>query len=98
MVDKSSGCRIFMIGRWGGECNILCVMSFFWSAYEKHGEYERKRESVCALLLALKTHYGSVFEKNFAKMPAVKGLLDNCPTGRILKLRRIDLSRLAEYI
>jgi len=65
---------------------------------EKYGEYERKRESVCALLLALKTHYGGVFEKNFAKMPVVKGLLDNCPTGRILKLRRIALSKLAEYL
>ncbi len=65
---------------------------------QQAGEYERKRDSVCALLLALKTHYGSVFDKNFARLRGAQELLGNNPTGRILKLRRIALSRLAEYL
>lgn len=58
---------------------------------------ERKKEAVQALLLALETHYPSFYKKHFS-IPVIKEIKAKKLTGRLVKLRRISLAILKEYL
>ncbi len=64
---------------------------------EAGGAGARRRDALSALLLALKTHYPSWYAKN-CRSPALRRLTPVRPEGRHLKLRRMALDRLAEYL
>lgn len=59
---------------------------------------QRKRESLQALLLALSSHFPSVYRKWFRRAPLVNALLPATPSGRHIKLARIALARLATQL
>jgi transcriptional regulator with XRE-family HTH domain len=64
---------------------------------EKVSDRERKREALQALILALQTHFPSVYSK-IENAPVVRQMTRVPITGRIIKLRRQAISRLAEYL
>jgi transcriptional regulator with XRE-family HTH domain len=59
---------------------------------------ERKRESLDALLLALKTSFPSRYRKWFGRSPLFERLTPKRPSGRVIKLKRIAEARLGEYL
>ncbi|RME25999.1 MAG: helix-turn-helix domain-containing protein [Deltaproteobacteria bacterium] len=59
---------------------------------------ERERESVVALLLALRCAYPDTFNEWFGKSEAARKLLPDNPSGRVIKLKRIAERRLSEYL
>lgn len=59
---------------------------------------EREQEALQAFLMALRDHYPSLFKKHFAKLVQNRGLLPKVPNGRVIKLRRLALERLAIYL
>lgn len=58
----------------------------------------RRLEATTALLMALRDHYPSFFKNNFARSPTVNELLSGEVAGPLLKLRRIALARISEYL
>jgi len=70
--------------------------------FQRHEEHEgplhdpRCKDAVRGLLLALKTHYPSVFMQ--LSHPLVHVLCQGKVTGRDIKLRNIALSRIAGYL
>jgi transcriptional regulator with XRE-family HTH domain len=60
-------------------------------------EAERKREAIQATLLAIKTHYPSVYKEDCRGRLFQKTFPKEI-TGRIIKLRRLALSRIQEYL
>lgn len=61
-------------------------------------EKNRYEEALSALLLALQNHFPSFFKKHYAKSPWVKTLLTQAISGRVIKLSRMSLARLAEWL
>ena len=61
-------------------------------------DHERKLEATQAFLLAIQLHFPSFFRKNFEKSPRVQQILPKKLSGRIIKLKRLALSRIAEYL
>jgi len=58
----------------------------------------RRRDSVRALLFALRDHFPRVFRDHMAGMAGLASLLDAPWTGREIKLTRIARRSLAEYL
>lgn len=59
----------------------------------------RIAEAVVSLLIALKDHFPTFYGKTFARREWCSRLLREIPlNGHIIKLRRIALARLAEYL
>jgi len=61
-------------------------------------ERERRREALQAVLVALEHHHPSTFARLFAGSEAVQALRPAALTGHLIKLRRIALRALAEYL
>ncbi len=59
---------------------------------------ERKTEALQALILAVRLHYPSLYRRRLARSPAVRCLATDDPSGRVVKLVRIALAALAEYL
>lgn len=59
---------------------------------------ERKIEALQALLLAIRLHYPSLYRRRLARSPRVRSLSTDDPSGRVVKLVRIALAALAEYL
>ncbi len=58
----------------------------------------RQHEAVWAVLLSLHDHYPRFFRRHFGRSSASDALLRHPPTGRIVKLRRLALAVLSEYL
>lgn len=58
----------------------------------------RLRESLEALLLALRTSFPTRYRRWVRRAPLLERLTPEAPTGRVIKLRRIAASRLGEYL
>lgn len=59
---------------------------------------ERKGEALHALLLATRSHYPTLHAHAFGRSAAVARILDRPVSGRVVKLGRIALARLSEYL
>jgi len=62
------------------------------------GTDERKRESLAALLLAIRNHFPTYYRRCFGRSPLVGSFLPDDLTGRIIKLYRIARAAVAEYL
>lgn len=58
----------------------------------------RQSEALQALMLALAHGYPSLYAAWFSRSALAKAWVPVCPSGRVIKLRRIALSVLAEYL
>ncbi len=58
----------------------------------------RQAEALQALMLALAHGYPSLFAAWFLRSPLARAWVPSCPSGRVIKLRRIALSVLGEYL
>ena len=68
-------------------------------SYDKNiSNYERKKEAVQALLLAVKHHYPSFFKANISRSQLMLNFMSNNIDGRQIKLQRIALSILSSYL
>ncbi len=61
-------------------------------------DYERKLHSVQATLWAIKTHYHKIYQRYFAKQEAAQEVMKNVQIGKVLKLRRVALGVLCQYL
>ena len=61
-------------------------------------DHERKLESFQALLLALKVHYPSMFNKRIVGSSLLEALIPDRPSGRVIKLKRVVERSLSEYL
>lgn len=77
------------------EIRIACVELHLG---EDIADKSRKRESLQALLLALKAHYPSFFEKHFAKSDLIQSILKEPITGKIIKLKRQATASLSKFL
>ena len=59
---------------------------------------ERHREAMQGLLLAVRTHFPSLYRRRLEDSPAVRRLLPAEPSGRVVKLGRIARDALARYL
>jgi transcriptional regulator with XRE-family HTH domain len=59
---------------------------------------ERKLEAVQAMILALKSHFPSFYKTNFQSCPIVLKCEPKEISGKLLKLRRQAIERLAKYL
>ncbi len=59
---------------------------------------ERKVEALQALVLALRLHYPSLYRRRLARSPRVRSLATDDPSGRVVRLARVALATLAEYL
>ena len=59
---------------------------------------ERKMEALQAVLVALRDHYPAIFKSEFSKAELVQKLMPKDLSGRIVRLRRLALANLAEYL
>ncbi len=59
---------------------------------------ERKLEAVQACLLAIHHHFNTFFRRHFARSTKVAEVLPTQITGRLIKLRRLSVQRLSEYL
>jgi transcriptional regulator with XRE-family HTH domain len=55
-------------------------------------------ENLKVMILAIRDHYPSVFRDYFRNSPAIVQLIPKKMSGRLIKLRRLALSRMAEYL
>jgi len=62
------------------------------------GRAGREVEALRALLLALKLHFPSFFAAHVGAEPHARALLDGEPDGRTIKLQRVAVAALAEYL
>ena len=58
----------------------------------------RQSEALQALMLALAHGYPSLYAAWFSRSALANAWVPNCPSGRVIKLRRIALSVLGEYL
>lgn len=58
----------------------------------------RKTESLQALLLAIRSHFPSHYNRWFRRSTLVLDLVPDEPSGRLIKLSRLALKRLAEIL
>ncbi len=58
---------------------------------------DRKREAVCALILALSTHYPTFYRRHFGKNRHAN-VFAQIRSGRVIKLRRLALAKISEYL
>lgn len=58
----------------------------------------REREAIEALLIAIRCHYPSVYQRIFALEPEIERVVSQEVNGRLIKLARIARSMLAEYL
>jgi transcriptional regulator with XRE-family HTH domain len=61
-------------------------------------DQERKLEALQALILALEGHFPKIFKKYCSSSTLICGLKPTVITGKLIKLRRIAIARLAEYL
>lgn len=59
---------------------------------------ERKTEALQSLLLSIKSHFPTFFKKNIASSPLLMELDPKKITGKMIKLKRIALTKLATYL
>ncbi len=57
----------------------------------------REAEALRALVLAVQTHYPSLYER-IAREPSIAALAPGDPDGRLVKLARIARAILGEYL
>lgn len=60
----------------------------------------REREALQAMIMALRDHFPSVFQKRFAHYKVIQALNPRMEevSGKIIKLRRIAIDRLSRYL
>jgi transcriptional regulator with XRE-family HTH domain len=58
----------------------------------------RKLEALQALILAVRSHYPSVYRRSFSGSRPVRAIAERPVTGRIVKLQRIARDRLSGYL
>jgi transcriptional regulator with XRE-family HTH domain len=63
-----------------------------------HPDTARRVEALGALLLALRDGYPSWYKKHIARSELMQSFCPKSYSGRIIKLRRICLARLSEYL
>ena len=68
------------------------------SGEESGAPRQRKLESLQALLLALRQHFPSTYQLWFSRVPIVRKLIPQEPTGRVIKLSRIARAHLVENL
>jgi transcriptional regulator with XRE-family HTH domain len=64
-------------------------------------ESTRKREAIAATLVAIQDYYPTFYRKHCARVPALRDLLPSDPArldGRLIKLKRLALARISEYL
>ncbi len=61
-------------------------------------DYDRKLEAVQAFLLALEMHFPSVFKEYCRNSNVIIQTMPRVITGRLIKLRRLALANLVEYL
>ena len=66
-------------------------------AEKANSENERKTDALSGLVLAIYEHYPSFFKKYLAKNPHAIDLI-RAPCGRVIKLKRIALAKVSEYL
>ena len=81
-----------------GLVTMIRKACFYLTYAKEEPEKERKKEALEALLLALQTHYPHFFNKNFKRSSLVYHFVPKIFTPRLIKLRRIALSKLGEYL
>jgi len=59
---------------------------------------ERRAEAFAALLLALHNHFPKYFRTRFGRAALVRSHVPATPSGRVIKLHRIALAAVAEYL
>ena len=59
---------------------------------------QRKLESLQALLLALRQHFPGIYRLWFGRVPIVRKLVPQEPTGRVIKLSRVARARLVDHL
>ncbi|MGE4234449.1 MAG: helix-turn-helix domain-containing protein [Bacteriovoracia bacterium] len=74
-----------------------CMELSYSNESSKEDDFLRKKESIQALLLALKTHYPSFYKKHISS-PLTENFDVEKPSGRLKKLRRQALAMVAEYL
>lgn len=72
------------------------LIALGWLAY--HPEAHREGEALQAYLLAMRDHFGTFYRSNFAKSHSANRLLSLPMTGRVIKLRRLAITSLAEWL
>ncbi len=58
----------------------------------------RKRDALQALILAVKSHFPSVYRRSFSGSRLIRAIVERPVSGRIIKLERIARDRLSEYL
>jgi transcriptional regulator with XRE-family HTH domain len=58
----------------------------------------RKLDALQALILAVKSHYPTVYRRSFSGSSLVRAIAERPVTGRIVKLQRIARDRLSGYL
>ena len=77
---------------------VNCVFLCLREVNDKNTPLDsRASEALIALLLGIKSAYPTLWKKNFAKKIHAKTLPAR-PDGRLLKLKRISISVLSEYL
>ena len=59
---------------------------------------DRKTEALEAMLLALSSAYPTTFQSWFGRSEVVNRLVPDNPSGRVIKLKRIAVRALSEYL
>jgi transcriptional regulator with XRE-family HTH domain len=59
---------------------------------------EREREALQALVVAIRDHYSTFYNKNLAHSKSVQQLSHLPMTGRVIKLRRIAIASLSRWL
>lgn len=67
------------------------------STHSKDAETERKHDALVALIVAIKQHYPSFFKKNFNRS-LVQKYAPQVLSPRIIKLKRMALARVSQYL
>jgi transcriptional regulator with XRE-family HTH domain len=74
------------------------ALALFESRESLGSEDERRLQAVQALLVALNHHFPQLYERECSGKPAISRIYPTELTGRLIKLRRIALARIAEYL
>ena len=68
----------------------------FLSFHNETAEFQRHRDAMKGFILALKTHYNTLFQQ--INHPFANSLAQESVQGRDIKLRNIALERVARYV
>jgi transcriptional regulator with XRE-family HTH domain len=77
--------------------HLLLAMRYLDGRRDKEG-FERHRHALAGIVFALERHYPTLYRKAIGKSPMVQKLLDEVPLERQIRLSRVALTRLQEYL